>query len=554
MTEGFRIIAGIGFFLFGMSHIRDGLQRLIGRTFKIFIKRHSGNPIKSLAGGAISTAVLQSSSVVNIVVLAFVGSGILELRNALGIILGSNIGTSLDSWLVAMFGFKYSIEWLALPIVGMGAVILASAEKGSQIKLWAGLFFGLGAVLLGLDFIKTGFLSAGDLADFSRWSGYNLIFFLGAGFVLTALLQSSFAMVTIVLGAMHAGFIGLEPAMAVVLGSESGTAVKLFLAAGPLSRAKGDSAPAKRLAAANFGFNLAITLPIFLLIPFIVDGFTSFLIDFDPLILLACFQSSVNLLAAIAFLPFLGKVSEWLERIIPKSIGLTKYLNEVPSDSGELAVEALEQEAKRFVALSVYFLRKSFGIPVSNLKDEDAFQNESIQIHYQQLKSLHGEILNYFNHFTNLTPEDKINERAESLIGSVRNAMFSAKSIHDSLGDIAMLANSSHEVKYRMYTDSQDNMKTFCEGVEKILITTSGDSFRLSVELYQLVQAGYATQLKNLYKGGVQGGLPESDVTTMINFNRELHSAYKAMVWSVKDLVLIKEQSDYFSDLPGFIR
>jgi len=140
------------------------------------------------------------------------------------------------------------------------------------------------------------------------------------------------------------------------------------------------------------------------------------------------------------------------------------------------------------------------------------------------------------------------------LIGAVRNAMFSAKSIHDSLGDIALLANSSHDVKYKLYTDSCANMKAFCEGVEKILAPNPVDPFRLSVDLYRSVQEGYGLQLKKFYQNGMLNGLPESDVTTMINFNRELHSAYKAMVWSVKDLVLIKEQSDYFSDLPGFIR
>lgn len=552
--EGFRIIAGIGFFLFGMSHLREALQRLAGRTFKLFIKRHSVNPFKSLLGGALSTAVLQSSSVVNIMVLAFVGSGILELKNALGIVLGANIGTSLDSWLVASFGFQYSIEWLALPAVGIGALMLASTEKGSQGRLWSGLMFGLGAVLLGLDFIKTGFLSAKDLVDFSQWKNFYLIFFLGVGFFLTALIQSSFAMVTIILGALHAGLIGLGPAMAMVLGSESGTAVKLFLAAGPVSRSKGDSAPAKRLAAANFGFNLAITLPVFFLIPFLVNGLNSFQTEMDPLIVLAGFQSAVNLLAALVFLPLLGKASTWLERLIPKSTGLTHYLNEVPPDSGELANEALEHEARRFLLCTIEFLKKSFGISTSGSQGDASFRDDSVQLHYQNLKSLHGEILNYFNRYSTMSSEDKTNERVEALIGAVRNAMFSAKSIHDSLGDIALLANSSHDVKYKLYTDSCANMKAFCEGVEKILAPNPVDPFRLSVDLYRSVQEGYGLQLKKFYQNGMLNGLPESDVTTMINFNRELHSAYKAMVWSVKDLVLIKEQSDYFSDLPGFIR
>lgn len=552
--EGFRIIAGIGFFLLGMSHLREALQRLIGRGAKLFIKRHSVNPIKSLLGGALTTAVLQSSSMVNIMVLAFVGSGILKLNHALCIVLGSNIGTSLDSWLVAMFGFQYSIEWLALPAVGIGALMMASTEKGSRSKLWAGLLFGVGSVLLGLDLIKTGFLSAKDLLDFSSWRNFPLIFFLGIGFLLTALIQSSFAMVTIVLGALHTGFIGLEPAMAVVLGSESGTALKLFLAAGPLSRRNGDSAPARRLATANFGFNLALTLPIFFLIPWLINRLSFLETKFDPLIILAGFQSTVNLLAAMVFLPFVKKISGWLERFIPKSSGLTIYLSEVPPGAGEMATEALEQEARRFLLCALDFLKKSFGVSTTGTQAGANFQEDSVPIHYQNLKSFHGEILNYFSRISKGSLEDKINERVEILIGAVRNAMFSAKSIHDSLPDIALLANSSHDVKFKLYTDSCAKVKDFSEGVEKLLSPNPGDPFRLSVDLYHSIQQGYGAQLKKFYQDGVLSGLPESDVTTIINFNRELHSAYKAMVWSVKDLVLVKEQSDYFSDLPGFIR
>ena len=103
-----KMLAGIGFFILGMNFVETALRRLAGRSFKIFLRNHTSNKLKSILGGAIVTGVLQSSSVVNLMVLAFVGAGVLTMRNALAIILGANIGTTLDSWVVALVGFSFS--------------------------------------------------------------------------------------------------------------------------------------------------------------------------------------------------------------------------------------------------------------------------------------------------------------------------------------------------------------------------------------------------------------------------------------------------------------
>ena len=122
-----RLAAGLGLFLFGMHQLETSLKLLTGRPFKKFLREHTAHPVKGVLAGAVSTAALQSSSVVSLIVLAFVGTGIISLASAIGIVFGSNLGTTATGWIVATVGFKLDIESLALPLVAIGGLTLERA-------------------------------------------------------------------------------------------------------------------------------------------------------------------------------------------------------------------------------------------------------------------------------------------------------------------------------------------------------------------------------------------------------------------------------------------
>ena len=128
-----RVIGGIGIFVLGMKYLEENLRHLAGRSFKLFLRHQALNKLKGLSGGMIATLVLQSSSVVNLMILAFVGSGVLSLRHALAIVLGSNIGTTLDSWVVAIAGFRFDLELYSLPVVGICALGLALSKSDTPL-------------------------------------------------------------------------------------------------------------------------------------------------------------------------------------------------------------------------------------------------------------------------------------------------------------------------------------------------------------------------------------------------------------------------------------
>ena len=153
--EIWEFLAGLGIFLLAMVLLESALEFLAGRSFKQFLRRHTHHPVKAILSGIGITAILQSSSVVSLMVLAFVGAGIIELKNAIGIIIGSNLGTTLTGWVVAYFGFSFNIESFALPFLAFGGLSMVFFPKKEILYHVGQLFVGFGFLFLGLDYMKS---------------------------------------------------------------------------------------------------------------------------------------------------------------------------------------------------------------------------------------------------------------------------------------------------------------------------------------------------------------------------------------------------------------
>ncbi len=541
-----KILAGIAIFLLGINFLEVSLKQLAGRRFKLFLRKQTSNKFKAITGGALVTAVLQSSSVVNLMVLAFVGANIITMQNALAIALGANFGTTLDSWIVATVGFKFNIESIAFPITAIGGISMILVRKENQWYKWSYFFLGFGFLFIGLNFMKTGIEETVKNLDLGALRASPLILFLGVGFLVTTLIQSSFATIAITLSALYANAISFPQATAIVLGAEVGTTIKLLLAS-----VKGNEVK-KRVAVANFLFNLVTAILVFIFIVqvnYLIKG--AFRIN-DNLIALVFFQSLVNVISIILFLPFLKILGHFLEQRFKKSKAGTLYIQNIPTADIDLAVEAMDQEAKHFALTVISFVLECFdvtdesrkGLPYKNVEDK-----------YDYIKYLHGEIHSYYIQLQKITTDKDEIEKLDSLISSVRNCMYAAKSSKDAYGDVRQLKNSSNDVKYNFYLQAQNSMKKFCVKLSEVL--SSEDRHLYFEELsatYKSITNGYTSTLKQLYKEGFAESVNEIEITTLINFNREAFTACKALVFGIKDYLLDRKQAAYFDDLPGFIR
>jgi len=224
------ILGGIGLFLLGMILLTDGLKALAGDSLRRVLARFAGGRLSSLAAGAGVTALVQSSSATTLTTIGFVSAGLLTFEQALGVILGANLGTTSTGWLVSILGLKFSISKVALPLVGIGALTrLLSRERLANLGL---ALAGFGLIFVGIDTLQLGMegLSARiDPGSFPDASLQGRLLLVLIGVFMTVVLQSSSAAVATTLMALHAGTIDLTQAAALVVGQNVGTTVTAAL-------------------------------------------------------------------------------------------------------------------------------------------------------------------------------------------------------------------------------------------------------------------------------------------------------------------------------------
>lgn len=545
------VLAGVAIFLLGVRFLEESLHQLAGRQFKLFLKKQTSAKIKAIGGGAVVTAVLQSSSVVSLMVLAFVGAGIITMQNALAVIIGANLGTTLTGWIVALAGFSFNIESFALPVTGIAGLGLAIFSRQGKWYNWSRFFFGFSLLFIGLGYMKTGIEGLVMNVDMKEYAEAPLIIFFSIGFVITSLIQASSATMAITLSALYAGAISLNDGMAVILGSEIGTTIKLFFAS-----IKGEASK-RRVALGNFLFNV-ITVILVLIFLFPLSRLVTNWVGIkNNLIALVFFQSLVNIIGIILFYPFLGIFGRFLESRFKADEDETMFIHKADVSIPSAALVALEKENLHFLYTVLDFTWSCYKQKNQHLHEMNLHAGVpgfNIPEKYEYIKFLYGEIHGFYILLQKNVTEREENEKMNRLISSVRNTMYAAKSIKDAIPDMEQLENSSNDVKYNFYRQTRTHINGFCEKIYHLLKENPALHFEDLTALYYSVTGSYTSTLKDFYKESTAGHLSETEITTLLNFNREIYTAFKSLVFGVKDFLLNKAQSGYFEELPGFIR
>ena len=242
-------------FLYGMNMMSTGLQKTAGNGLRNLLGTMTSNPFKGVLTGLGVTAAIQSSSATTVMVVGFVSAGLLTLSQAIGVIMGANIGTTMTAWIIAVFGFKADISALAVPLMAAGFIL--SVSKEGKLRNISELIIGFSLLFLGLSLMKS---SVPDLREtpqvlefITRWSGHgfgSVLLFLVFGAILTLVLQSSSATVALTLIMLDMGWIQFDMAAAMVLGENIGTTITANIAASV------GSVNAKRAALAHTVFNV----------------------------------------------------------------------------------------------------------------------------------------------------------------------------------------------------------------------------------------------------------------------------------------------------------
>ncbi len=262
------ILGALALFLFGMKLMSESLQRISGGRFRAMFSNIASNRFKAIIAGLLATGLIQSSSAVTVMLVSFVNAGLFNLTQALGIMMGANIGTTVTAWLITLFGFRFEFHLILLPLLGLSLPFIFF--PGVRSRSFGEFILGFSILFLGLHFMKSSMPGVGaDSPLFSMISGIgnqgplSLLLFAGAGLLVTLLIQSSSATVAMTFVLCHQGYISYESAVAMILGENLGTTVTANLAAIVANR------PARRLALGHTLFNLAGILWAFALFGFL---------------------------------------------------------------------------------------------------------------------------------------------------------------------------------------------------------------------------------------------------------------------------------------------
>ena len=315
MSSVLLAIGGVGVFLLGMVVMTEGLRSLAGAQVSQWLADATRSPATGAVTGAVSTAILQSSSATTVAAVGFVGAGLLTFSQSLGIIFGANIGTTITGWMVALIGFKLQLGSLLLPLIFVGVMLrIFSAGRIAQ----AGLSLaGFGLIFLGIDLLQQAAAGHADLVDLNllpadSWLGRIKLLVLGIG--ITIITQSSSAGVAAALVAINAGAINFEQGAALVIGMDVGTTITAAIAT------VGGSAGSKRTGFSHVIYNCFTAIGALILISpfvFVWENVIGVEILTNPEIALVAFHTTFNLMGAILVLPFTAQFAALMIKLIP---------------------------------------------------------------------------------------------------------------------------------------------------------------------------------------------------------------------------------------------
>jgi phosphate:Na+ symporter len=547
------LLAGIGIFLFGMFQLEESLKQLSGGTFRRLLRRFTENRFKSVLSGALATAVLQSSSAVSLMVLAFAGAGILGMENAIGVIIGSNLGTTLTSWIVATVGFKLKIEILALPFIGLGGLGLIFFGKSSRATNISKFMVGFGFLFLGLDYMKSSIEGLALNYDLSALKGYPGVVYIVVGFALTALVQSSSASIAIILSAVHSNVITFPLAAYMVIGTNLGTTITVLI--GSL----GSQTIKKRVAASHLLFNSVTTLFAILLMPLFLIFIEQVVhLENDPVTGIALFHTLFNLLGVLIFLPFIGNFTKLITRLIKeRKTTITRYLHTLKPDVPEAGIAALKNEIRHLIVEVIRYhlrlLRLTRKEPFQSfLKKEDSVQTSDLPLteQYQMIKLLEAEIYTFASGLQIHELRDEEARELNKLLHATRNAVASAKILKDVQHNLQEAEGSDNAEIEKLMQHFKEKWIVTHEEFIKIL-TEKESSTNISI-IHALTNKNKEDDIaftKLLTASIASKKISQADIPTQITLNRAFNMSVRQMIHALRDLLFTEPEVEIVEKL-----
>ncbi len=532
----FTLLGALGMFLYGMNLMSSGLQKASGDKLRGFLSAMTSNPFKGVMTGLGITSIIQSSSATTVMVVSFVNAGLLTLVQAISVIMGANIGTTVTAWLVSWLGFKADISILAIPLMALG--FLFSNSKKNQRQNIGELIVGFCLLFLGLSFMKE---SVPDLNETPQvlefvksWSSHgfsSVLIFLVFGTVLTLVLQSSSATMAITLIMLSMGWIPFNMACAMVLGENIGTTITANIAASV------GNTQAKRAAMSHTIFNLfGVIWALLLFKPFL--ALVGYLIELcglpNPasegfavsestsaegtaalygLSMLHTLFNTINTLILVWFIKYIEKAVVWIIKAPENKDTETfrlKYISAGPVATPELATEQAFDEIIHFAQIS----RTGLGYAKSAISENDSNKFEELRaklVKYEEISDrIEYEIASFLNGVS---------------LGDISEATsIKIKAMYKIIGELESLGDSGEAISRILSRRNIHNKKFSAEAIShlKKMADTVDAAYSVMIENLEAAHRGTLVDISNAYNSEnhineLRNTLRESEIEEMEN-------------------------------------
>ena len=514
ILEIFTLLGALGMFLYGMNLMSSGLQKAAGERLRSFLAAMTSNPFKGVLTGLGITTVIQSSSATTVMVVSFVNAGLLTLAQAIGIIMGANIGTTVTAWMVSWLGFKADISALAIPMMIFG--FLFSNSKKDQRKNIGELIVGFSLLFLGLSFMKESvpdLRQTPEVLEFVKtWASHgfgSVLLFLAFGTILTLVLQSSSATMAITLIMLSMGWIPFNMACAMVLGENIGTTITANIAASI------GNTQAKRAAMSHTIFNVfGVMWALILYKPFLqlvgsvtetlfglpnpaAEGF--FVSDANSpeatsalygLSMLHTMFNTINTLLLVWFTGWIAKAVSWIIRTPEskeKEVFRLKYISAGPLATPELSVEQAFEEIIHFAQISK--TGAEYAREAINESDTDKFGTFKEKLtKYEEISDrVEYEIATFLNEVS----AEEISESTSTKIKAMYKIIGELESLGDSEDTIGRILSRKNIHKKSFDAETIKNLNIMADAVN--------DAYNAMIENLAAAHKGQLTGISNAY-------------------------------------------------------
>lgn len=427
------------------------------------MQKNTNTRFKSVLTGILQTFIFQSSTIVTMLTIWFVGAWVIGLANALGVVIGANVWTTLTPWLITLFWFKFSAESLALPIIGVWGVVILFSWHNQKVTNIAKFIIGFWLLFLWLSYMKDSVWALAANISLAQYSHFSVWWYIFIGAIITTIMQTSTGVIIIILTALNAWLITLDMALWLVIGANLGSAISTTVM-GLLGTTSQQSAK-RKVAISHLIFNVTTTLLVTLLYPYLKELVLTVIGRHgeDNLFILSAFHTLFNIILAVLWIPLLWPVLQFLHKIFPqKKSDLQLAIHNVNTTLAEEMMVALEKDVMRMFQEVEEYNREVLYI--------DHYNAHEAQKDYIKIKEIEWELLNYIVKLNKWELTESQARRIHTLNDAILHAILSSKNLKDVQHHIINLKDES--ITTPLAADSlasfQDLMKKTSNHIDEI--------------------------------------------------------------------------------------